>query len=404
MLASVPRSSSTLPPYYRSCDGVLIPPYTAEPSLGEECLSRPSSSRSPRTGEFTAGNGRITLTLKEQPDNSLVPTYAPNDLVTGTIWIQGCESVTEVVLKLSGRMDLAASNGGQPRELVRDSYTVWNDSLRFLCPASIPFSFIFPTNFKDTVGQSWPLPPSIRITPPGKPFIYVKCTYSISVVVSTALHPRFSLWRGEKTLSVAVNFNPIAYPPRPIMPDISLLPTIKTASDEWYQILCNVGNQLQPKNVHCSLFIPSALIYGLSDSIPFHLQISGPAATLLGLVRPSGRYTTEKRVRVHLMRRVSLFVCGETQHRCLSMGEGALSVLPPPISCFEEPNSHEAAIDWAGTVRCDASITAGTFDAGALYVKDFIVVSIPAWNMEHKHRVRFVSNTWVDDAGPGDRV
>ncbi|KAF7364905.1 hypothetical protein MVEN_00361000 [Mycena venus] len=271
--------SSTLPPYYLSCDGVRIPPYSAEPSAGEECLSRPSVARSLRTGQFTKTNGRITLTLKEQADGSPAPTYGPNDLVTGTIAIQGSESVTEVVLKLFGRLDLAASNGGQPTELVNDSYTVWSDNMRFLCPASIPFSFIFPSTFKNG-DQTWPLPPSIRITPPGKPFTYVKCTYTMSVIVSTALHPRFSLWRGEKTLSVAVNVRPTSFPPRPITPDTNLLLMVKTAPDEWYQILCNVGRQLELANIHCSLFIPSVLIYGLSDTIPFHLQISGPAAML----------------------------------------------------------------------------------------------------------------------------
>ncbi|KAF8214890.1 hypothetical protein K438DRAFT_765054 [Mycena galopus ATCC 62051] len=400
----VQRSCSSLPPYYRSCDGVLIPPYSPEPSAGEECLSRPSLSSSPRTEEFTKRNGRITLTLKEQTDNSLAPTYGPSDLVVGTIKIQGPETVTEVVLKLSGRFDLAASNGGQPTALVKDNYTVWSNNLRFLCPASIPFSFIFPSTFKDGE-QSWPLPPSIRIAPPGKPFTFVRCTYTLSVVVSTALHPRFSLWRGEKTLTLAVNFRPTAFPPHPITPDTDLLPTVKTAPEEWCQILCDVGHKLELKNIHCSFFIPSALIYGLSDTIPFHLQITGPAAKLLGLVRTSSvKSKAQGPVRVHLMRRVSLFVHGERRHHDTSIGEGVLSVLPPPISYSEKLNPHEASVDWAGMVRCDESVTAGTFDSGVVYVKDFIVVSIPVWNMEHKHPIQFVSSTWVNDTGPADRA
>ncbi|KAJ6508378.1 hypothetical protein C8R45DRAFT_441230 [Mycena sanguinolenta] len=397
----VPPSSS-LPPYYLSSAGVPTPPmYSPEPTPGEECLSRPSFGRSLRTGEFKKTNGRITLTLKEQADNCSAPTYGPGDLVAGTIRIQGSESVTEVVLKLSGRLDLAAAHGGQPIELVKDSYTVWSDNMRFLCPASIPFSFIFPSTFKNGE-QSWPLPPSVQITPPGKPFTYVRCVYTISVVVSTALHPRFSLWRGEKTLSLTVNLRPTAYPPRPITPDTNLLPTVKTAPDEWYQVLCNIGHL---KNIHCSLFIPSALIYGISDSIPFHLQISGPATKLMQLVRPpSSKFKTQSPVRVHLMRRVSLFVCGERQCRSISFGEGALSILPPPICYSEKSGPHEASIDWAGAVQCDDGITVGTFDSGTLYVKDFIVVSIPAWNMEHEHQIQFVSDTWLNDPGPVDRV
>ncbi|KAJ7160037.1 hypothetical protein C8R46DRAFT_361703 [Mycena filopes] len=389
------RPNSSLPPYYPSSEGTRIPSYTARPSVGEECLSRPLFARSPRTGEFTKSNGRISLTLKEQPDHALLPTYAHNDLVTGTIFIQGCESVTEIVLKLYGRLDLAASNGGHQTELVNDTYTVWHNNLRFQCPSTIPFSLIFPSTFKDGE-NTWPLPPSIRITPPGKPFVYVKCFYTISVLVSTALHPRFSLWRGEKILTVPVKLQSTAYPPRPIMPDTNLLATVKSAPDEWSEILCKV----RLKNIHCSLFIPSALVYSVSDIIPFHLQITGAPAVLATLVSTSAKLPA---VRVHLMRRVSLFVRGQTQHRTLDIGEGVLSALPPPM---EESSFYGAgaAMDWAGVVRCDETVGVGTFDAGVLYIQDYIVVSIPAWKVEHKHSIRFVSHTWVDDPGPGDRM
>ncbi|KAJ7367298.1 hypothetical protein DFH08DRAFT_837071 [Mycena albidolilacea] len=398
----VTELSPPLPPYYRPCRGSVIPPYSPEPSAGEESLSRPSPVRSPR-GEFVQSNGRITLTLKEQAENSAAPTYAPGGLVTGKISIQGSESVTEVVLKLTGRLDLAASNGGQPTELVKDSYTVWSDSMRFLCPPSIPFSFIFPSTFKDG-DQTWPLPPSLRIAPPGKPFTYVKCTYTLSVVVSTALHPRFSLWRGEKTLSVPINFKPTAFPPRPIPPDPNLFPTIKTAPEEWHQILCDVGHQLRLKNIQCSLFIPSVLIYGLSDSIPFHLQSSGPAAILKGMIQPlSAESKTQHPVRVHLTRRVSLLVRGERQHRNIDIGEGVLSILPPP--CYSELlDPRDASIDWAGVIQCNDITATGTFDSGILYVKDFVVVSIPAWRLEHKFQIQLVSNTWHDTGPVGDQV
>ncbi|KAJ7486173.1 hypothetical protein B0H11DRAFT_1141732 [Mycena galericulata] len=394
-----PQSSSALPPYYGSCDGILIPSYTAEPSVGEECLSRPSSSRHSRTGEFTKNNGRITLTLKEQPDHPLAPVYAPNDLVTGTISIQTSESVTEVVMKLFGRLDLAAANGGQQSELINDSYTVWNNLKRFPCPASIPFSFIFPSTYFDGA-RTWPLPPSIRITPSEKPFTHVKCVYTISVLVSTVLHPRFSLWRGEKSLSVTLNLRRTENPPRPIMPDTSLFSTVKTGPEEWCQILCEIKHI---QNVHCSvqLYIPSALVYGLADRIPFHIQIIGPPAALRRLVHPTA--TTQNSVRVHLVRRVYFFMRENGHRRDIDIGEGVLSVLPPPISSLDQ-DSDQAAVDWAGVVQCDETVTVGGFEAGTFQVKDFVVVSIPAWNLCHQHGIRFVSDTWVDDAGPGDRV
>lgn len=187
------------------------------------------------------------------------------------------------------------------------------------------------------------------------------------------------------SLSVTVNFRPTESPPRPIMPDANLLSSIKSAPEEWYQILCKVGQQLELKNVHSSvsivsstlivadeiwsqLFIPSALIYGLSDTILFHLQISGPTAILRELVRPPPRPKSQDPVHVYLMRRISLFVRGDRQRRDIEIGQGVLSMLPPPISSMEF-NSQNAVLDWAGEIQCDDSITAGTFDVGTVYVK-----------------------------------
>ncbi|KAJ7022706.1 hypothetical protein C8F04DRAFT_1272292 [Mycena alexandri] len=313
-------------------------------------------------GEFTKTNGLY------QPDaEGSAGRFSAAYYTRITIWL--LEQYSSKVVKLFGRLDLAASNGGHPTELVNDSYTVWNNDMRFQCPPSLPFSLIFPSTFKDGELNTWPLPPSIRITPPCKPFVYVKCFYTISVFVSTALHPRFSLWRDEKILTIPVNFQSTAYPPRPIMPNTNLLATVKSAPDEWCEILCKVGSKLQVNNIHCSLFIPSALIYGVAD-------IHTISFTDHWLARDAGRT-------------LSFFVRGQKQHRNIDMGEGILSALPPPITYPEESGFSEAAIDWAGVVQCDDDLAVGTFDAGTLYIEDFIVVSIPAWNAEHKHPIRF---------------
>lgn len=117
------------------------------------------------------------------------------------------------------------------------------------------------------------------------------------------------------------------------------------------------------------LFIPSVLIYGLSDSIPFHLQSSGPAAILKGMIQPLfAESKTQHPVRVHITRRVSLLVRGERQHRNIDIGEGVLSILPPP--CYSELlDPRDASVDWAGVIQCNDITATGTFDSGILYVK-----------------------------------
>nr|GAT49299.1 predicted protein [Mycena chlorophos] len=403
-MATTFAGTLSLPPYYDPSDefDVRIPAYTARPSLGEESLqlSRATTARVPPSGEFVTTTGRITLTLKNQLPNTgdaSLPTYAPNELVSGTIRVLAPESVTEILLKVGGRMDIGASGSGQQRELVKQTYTVWhNNNLRLMCPPAVPFSFIFPSTFTEEDSRaSCPLPPTLLFKPPERPFIYVRCAYSISVLVSTALHPRFSLIRGEKVLDLAVNIRPTESPSRPIMPDPYLLTTVKAAPEEWHQVLC--------------LFIPSAQTYALQDDIPFHLQITGAASMLRGLVpkRPSSPVP----VRVHLERQVNISLRGQHITRSVHLGEGSLSTLPPPI-CSSEA---DAQIDWGGQLRVQANDSdeigksvsierVSTFNSGPLWLEDFIVVSLPQWGVEHRHAVRFVSDTWTDDVGPGDRV
>ncbi|KAJ7069524.1 hypothetical protein C8F01DRAFT_1363695 [Mycena amicta] len=446
----VPLAAAVLPPYYRPCAGIRIPSYTPQPSLGEESLSRSTLGRVPPAGEFTTTNGSITLTLKHQLPHATVATYAPTELVTGSIQIQAPKSVTEVILKVTGRMDLAAALGGRRRDIVKESYTVWHNNLRFMCPPSIPFSFIFPSTFTDEEsGACCPLPPTMLVKPPERPFIYAKCSYAISVLVSTALHPKFSLWRGEKILDVAVNVRPIASPSRPILPDPNLLTTVKSTPEEWHQVLCTLGSQLRHRGVDCSLFIPSSQTYALDDTIPFHLQVTGPAAMLRGLVTtptPTPRATSptpttsesshsrskspvassspSRPVRVYLLRKINLVIRGDRMHRSITLGEGLLSTLPPPISITESRFVHahaHAQIDWGGEIRVHSDAGHGwddergtgkgvsidrvsTFNAGPLWIEDYIVVSIPQWDVEHRYSIRFVSDTWMDDVGPGDRV
>ncbi|KAF7299714.1 hypothetical protein HMN09_00977100 [Mycena chlorophos] len=413
-MATTFAGTPSLPPYYDPADDfdVRIPAYTARPSLGEASLSLSRSRAVPPSGEFVTTTGRITLTLKNQlpnTDDASLPTYAPNELVSGTIRVLAPESVTEILLKVSGRMDIGASGSGQQRELVKQTYTVWhNDNLRRMCPPVVPFSFIFPSTFtEEDSGASCPLPPTLLFKPPERPFVYVRCAYSISVLVSTALHPRFSLIRGEKVLDLAVNIRPTESPSRPIMPDPYLLTTVKAAPEEWYQVLCVLSSQLRRRGVHCSLFIPSAQIYALQDAIPFHLQVTGPASMSRGLVPK--RSSIPVPVRVHLERRVHISLRGQHITRSVHLGEGSLSTLPPPI-CSSEA---DAQIDWGGQLRVQAEDEIGksvpiervsTFNSGPLWLEDFVVVSLPQWGVEHRHTVRFVSDTWMDDVGPGDRV
>ncbi|KAJ7236779.1 hypothetical protein C8J57DRAFT_1247531 [Mycena rebaudengoi] len=84
-------------------------------------------------------------------------------------------------------------------------------------------------------------------------------------------------------------------------------------------------------------FIPSVKVFGLSDIIPFDLQVSGPLSSLRELVLP-----------------ISPTSPGSDRgpvHSC--------------SSCVE-------TCDWDGEVKCDASVTVGGFQAAELTVKTFV--------------------------------
>ncbi|KAJ6549504.1 hypothetical protein B0H10DRAFT_2128433, partial [Mycena sp. CBHHK59/15] len=104
-------------------------------------------------------------------------------------------------------------------------------------------------------------------------------------------------------------------------------------------------------NLSSKLFIPFAQIYGWSDTIPFHVQITGRATILRELLLPppqSSSLNLVVPIRVYLTRQLSLHVRGRSYHRVIEIGEGVLSMLPQPIS-YVGFDAHEASIDWSDT-------------------------------------------------------
>lgn len=78
------------------------PSYSCEPTCNEQTLEhtpRPGSRPTP-TGTYTKISKRVTLVLNEQEDNAQVPSYGRHSLVSGTIHLENCETVGEVVLKV----------------------------------------------------------------------------------------------------------------------------------------------------------------------------------------------------------------------------------------------------------------------------------------------------------------
>lgn len=95
---------------------------------------------------------------------------------------------------------MLTSEGG-PRSLstTNDSYSLWKSepSSDALCPSTVPFSFVFPSRFKDGDEEA-PIPPSYDFTASAVPALIAKCQYNLVVSVTRSPYPQVGLIRTTK--------------------------------------------------------------------------------------------------------------------------------------------------------------------------------------------------------------
>lgn len=110
------------------------------------------------------------------------------------------------------------------------------------------------------------------------------------------------------------------------------------------------------------------------------MQLTGALASLRQLVYKRSSKSKESelapRIRVYLLRQISVEVCGQKAWKNIELGEGTLSPRPPPIISSSSTTLGEDSLDWEGEVRCEEGFSLPGFTTGDLMVKDFIVLSI----------------------------
>jgi len=177
------------------------------------------------------------------------------------------------------------------------------------------------------------------------------------------------------------------------------------------------GTAFQP--IECHLFIPSAQIFAITDTIPFHVQLFAPLPSLGALTIPppttdrqhplslSSPAKDEPFIRVFLLRQIIVSAFEQRAWRTCVIGEANLRSLPP-LSLDLHPQSGDCeTVDWEGEVRCDQSVQVGGFNVGNLTVKDFIVLALyppcpttsPLVELQHAHPIRIVTDPWIDPPG-----
>ncbi|EPQ51099.1 hypothetical protein GLOTRDRAFT_49369 [Gloeophyllum trabeum ATCC 11539] len=418
------------PPDYASSSEA--PSYTSQPSPFEETLDFTARPRIPiPTGQHIRKKGRITLVLDNQDEGAAVPTYRRNALISGEVRLESRED-TQVV-SLEGKLSMTVSEGfSETRNLLSESLTIWDGDGE--CPYRFPFDLPIPASCR--MGDAHPpSPPSYQMEFPGVPGLFVKVEYTLVIAVTERTLGIFKRTKCTE-LCLPLNYYPRSRPHRPILsPSLSFRHTMKVAPEEWFQVTSTMpartGSGVEP--LDCHLFIPAVQIYGISDTIPFYVQLRGPAASLLAFLPtspacspsprsssslpinlpplpsffpPSSRFkgkarstSTQPTIRVFLYRQVAATIRGQKTWRPTVLGEGKLRFVP---------SAEGGSLDWEGEVRCRADVAVGGFRVGPLVVKDFIVLSLVPPDPEtsglvehqHAHPIRLVTDSYAELLGP----
>ncbi|KAH6911521.1 hypothetical protein BKA70DRAFT_1423254 [Coprinopsis sp. MPI-PUGE-AT-0042] len=452
-----------LPSYSQS---VCAPPtYSCRPSCDEQVLqetpSRRLNSRSgstSRTGTYVRKCGKTTIMLsdlerpvaseEDESDASIhSPVFGRNSRVQGAVLLEESEMVTEVVLEMEAKLDTTTSDGGaQTTQLYHQRHLLWtkpdsslpsSSSTTQSCPAQIQLDYALPSTYRDK-GSDKPLPPSYTGFFEGSSTLYAKTIYQLRVRVTRLVSSRIGFWTKTKTILVPFDYYPRTRASRPIVPTPGFFSSIKTSPEEWYQ----ASSSLKPRCTSTSstsslkdpfpvhLFLPAGRVYALSDTIPFHLQITGRTSALQTVFSSSPASTTQTedilnrtlscdshnttkssplrslrghihptvtqhlhqeqpsdvpKIRVYLMRQLAVEVRGERTWRNTVIGEGSLEPVPPSSTSRECAEDEEEHLDWEGSLKCKDSVDVGGFMAGNVHVKDFVMLSITPTNPSKTH-------------------
>ncbi|KAJ7133424.1 hypothetical protein C8R44DRAFT_698048 [Mycena epipterygia] len=417
-------STGALPLYSPPPHG--SPCYSRDPANDEtrlESSARRGTGRLP-TGIFTKTYGSATIVLLDQEPDVHVPSYRERrSSVRGSLILErDTGHISEILAKLDCRLELTAVDSAVViiRTVKNLLWSSGSSESSSSCPGTIDFACDFPAIFQYQDSE-YPPPPSYIARFPGFPLLSAKCAYSLTISITKKR--RLGFLSKTKVIYIPIEYSPRTYPRSGISatPTPCFLSTVKTMPGEWYQssFMMNTWDSSTLAPIQCQAFIPSVKVFGLADTIPLHLQISGQIASLRELISPSSAALNDTSddidqrkslVRVFLTRMVTVECHGRTTSRDMRIGEGRFRPLPAVVNlncnCQRPCNPTESCVqtvDWDGQVKCNPDVTVGGFQAAGLTVKDFITLELipstpipsPLPTMQHAIPIRFVTETFI---------
>jgi hypothetical protein len=111
-------------------------------------------------------------------------------------------------------------------------------------------------------------------------------------------------------------------------------------------------------------------IFGLEDTIPFHVQLTGPVASLREFVpetpNPNETVSCDKMyIQGTLVRQIVVDINHQKIWRNITIGHAKLSSCPPGALS----DSWDVSLDWDGEIRTKDNVSVGMFDAGVVKIQ-----------------------------------
>ncbi|KAJ4483270.1 hypothetical protein J3R30DRAFT_3833865 [Lentinula aciculospora] len=403
--------SSVLPPSYSSSPPP--PVYSNIRLKGEETIEFTPRGNAPSTVSvnLTKTCSFLTIVLQGQNVAEDYPTYGRGSTLCGEIELKSNASVLSVSVKLKGRLHVSISDSGSTTvPVVSETVVLWSQASAHggPCPKILPFSMTFPTTFEHA-GRIRPIPPSFCEAFYQLPAASAQCTYMLKVTIHSS-GSKVAFWRPSRSYSMQLNYRPRTRPPRPIFHMDRFLTTLKHIPEDWLEIESTMRTRRTAssdfKPISCRFFLPSVRAFGLSDSIPFHIQLSTSLASLRLLLPDAiSEAKQSSSIRVFITRQTMVEVNTRKCWRTATLVEGTVRAVAPPVdSASVEGN--DVYVDWEGEVRVEKDVVqSGGFNIGTVFIKDYIVFALtppnprscPLLAHQYSQPIKLVTEAWTDD-------
>ncbi|TRM64892.1 hypothetical protein BD626DRAFT_490271 [Schizophyllum amplum] len=392
------------------------PSYTTKPQADERTLDEtPFLGRSP-TGVYEQVAGPLTLRLHRQVDGISKPAIYSRQHVSGELLVRSeeCSGMMRISLKLEGTLSLDLDEGiKEKHQLLEETHVLWRLSQDGPSPgALVSFDIAVPAEFIGKDDQRRPLPPVCHFAFPSPASLRARVEYNLTFTVER--RRKHNMLSRNRTITTSFDYVRRTQPHRPMT---GASPGSLTSLIDWAEHMSRIparGQSLPPLDLR--VFIPASKVYWVGDTIPFRLRVSGLTSALIELFGDESysdmapeRHGDAASITVKLMRQVAIRVRKMPGHREMVLGAATVRRMPLPPAHEEGSFSEYGVMHWEGEVRIGQPDTVPGFDAGALLVKDFIVVEImpptsdPA-RFALPHRlpvfVRFTTDRH-EGAGPG---